>query len=309
MPAAGGESQVEEHQVGLMLLGEREGGHGIGGHHGGEAARFQRGVRDLTRDRVVVDDEDCLSHGESLEESFERDGHVLVRALARPDEVQTFRPVIRRVVREVTEREDRQGRIDDYSRLFTQVTNVWRVDEEARRIVFHRRFAETAARLLGVASVRLYHDQALFKPAGADRTPWHQDRYYWPLATDRTVTMWMPLVDVDESMGPMIFASGSHRHTFEENLSISSGFEPRGYPAVSAPLRAGDATFHFGGTLHSAGPNRSGRTREVLTVIYFATGTRVAEPANDNQRVDMQVFLPGCRSGDEAASELNPILY
>ena len=118
-----------------------------------------------------------------------------------------------------------------------------------------------------VDSVRLYHDQALFKPPGADRTPWHQDRYYWPLDTDRTVTMWLPLVDVDEEMGPMRFASGSHRALDFGDLAISSDtdrrlsalIEEQGWPIAGAPVGAGDATFHAGGTLHSAGANRSDR--------------------------------------------------
>ena len=74
-------------------------------------------------------------------------------------------------------------------------------------------------------------------------------------------------------------------------------------------MRAGDATFHAGGTLHAAGANRSDRVREVLTVIYYPDGTRAAEPANENQRVDLEVFLPGVRPGDQAKSELNPILW
>ena len=247
---------------------------------------------------------------------FERDGHLLVRDLVPRQEVESFRPVLERVVRTVASREDKQGRIDDYSRLFTQVTNVWRADAEARHIVLDSRFAAKAAELLGVHAVRLYHDQALFKPPGADRTPWHQDRYYWPLATDRTVTMWMPLMDVDEAMGPMIFASGSHREPDLGDVSISAATDERlaaliakrRWPIATSPLRAGDATFHLGGTIHSAGANRSSITREVLTIIYFAAGTKVAEPANDNQRADMNVFLPGCAPGDEAASELNPLL-
>lgn len=174
-----------------------------------------------------------------------------------------------------------------------------------------------AAQLLGVDSVRLYHDQALFKPSGADRTPWHQDRYYWPLDTDRSVTMWLPLVDVDEAMGPMIFASGSHRARNLGDRMISADTDrrlaklivERGYTIASAPVRMGDATFHLGGTLHSAGANRSPHTREVLTVIYFANGARVAQPANENQRVDLQTFFPFVRPGEEAASEMNPVLY
>jgi len=250
----------------------------------------------------------------SLAESFARDGHVLVRDISPREQIAEYRPVIERVVK--TMRDEKQGRIDDYSKLFTQVTNIWRLDDAAKQIVLNPHFARVAAELLGVPSVRLYHDQALFKLAGAARTPWHQDRYYWPLDTDRTVTMWLPLIDVDEEMGPMIFASGSHHATGLGDLMISDQTDrrlakiiaDRGWKLWTQPVRAGDATFHAGGTLHSAGANRSNRTREILTVIYFAIGTRVAEPANDHQRVDLEVFIPGAKPGDEAKSELNAIL-
>ena len=215
--------------------------------------------------------------------------------------------MIRRVVE--AHHGDAQGRIDDYSKLFTQVTNVWRIDDDARAIVFDPRFARVAAELLGVESVRLYHDQALFKPAGAARTPWHQDRYYWPLDTDRTVTMWLPLHDVDEAMGPIAFATGSHRDRIDLAISEGATIDERRWSIARCPIRAGDATFHLGATLHSAGPNHSTRTREVLTVIYFAAGTKVATPSNPNQEVDREVFLPGTKPGDEAATELNPVLW
>jgi len=240
---------------------------------------------------------------------------VLVRGIASRDQIAEYRPVIRDVVESV--KDEKQGRIDDYSKLFMQVTNIWRLSDAARQIVFNRHFAQIAAQLLGVKSVRLYHDQALFKPPGAERTPWHQDRYYWPLDTDRTVTMWLPLIDVAEEMGPMIFASGSHHVEALGDLMISERTDlklakliaDRGWPVHSEPLRAGDATFHAGGTLHSAGANRSNKVREILTVIYFASGTRVAQPANENQSVDLEVFLPGVKPGEEAKSEMNPVLF
>jgi len=250
----------------------------------------------------------------SLAESFARDGHVLVRGIATRAEIAEYRPVIRSVVASM--KDEKQGRIDNYSKLFTQVTNIWRLSEAARKIVFRRHFAEVAAQLLDVQSVRLYHDQALFKPPGADRTPWHQDRYYWPLEADRTLTMWLPLIDVDEQMGPIAFASGSHCADGLGDLMISQNTDQRlakliaerGWQVWSEPVRAGDATFHAGGTLHSAGANRSDKVREILTVIYFATGTRVATPSNPNQQTDLEVFLPGAHPGDEARSDLNPIL-
>ena len=41
--------------------------------------------------------------------------------------------------------------------------------------------------------VRLYADQALYKEPFGGYTPWHCDAFYWPLATDKAITAWIPL--------------------------------------------------------------------------------------------------------------------
>ena len=115
----------------------------------------------------------------------------------------------------------------------------------------------------------------------------------------------------------MLFAGGSHMHGPLIDGSISDEshrlFEnlvaERGWNIQSDDLRGGDATFHAGWTVHSAHPNTSGKIRKVLTVIYYADGTKVADPSNEFQRTDMNAFLPGCRPGREAASPINPLLY
>jgi len=249
--------------------------------------------------------------------AFRRDGHVRLSALAARAEVDAYRPAIAEVVDAVAARHDTQGRIDDYNSLFTQVTNAWRLSEPARRFVCACRFARVAARLLGVRGVRLYHDQALFKEPGGQATPWHRDQYYWPLDTAHTVTMWMALVDVSLAMGPMTFASGSHDAqdvpalpiSAEADATLAGYVAARGFPITGEALRAGDATFHSGRTLHSARPNLSGARREVMTVIYFAEGARLHAPGNSFQVADARVFLPGVKPGEPAASELNPLLY
>jgi ectoine hydroxylase-related dioxygenase (phytanoyl-CoA dioxygenase family) len=251
-------------------------------------------------------------------EEFARDGHALVRGLADPDEVarsgKAIRSAAERFSCETRSLEER----DTYGRAFLQVTNLWRRDERVREFVFNKRFAAVAARLLGVGRVRLYHDQALFKEPLGGHTPWHQDQFYWPLDTDRTITMWMPLVDIDSKTGMLAFASGSHADGAVGSLKISDESDQalerhiadRGYPVFRADtMRAGDATFHLGWTMHSAGPNNSrDRMREVMTVIYFADGTRVAEPVNAYQAADLEAWLGGRRPGEPADSEMNPLL-
>lgn len=249
--------------------------------------------------------------------SYNEKGHILLRSVASRDELELIRPEIDRVIAEAAVTNDTQGRVDDYSSLFTQVTNIWRMSGRVEAFVCAERFAHIAAGLMGVRGVRLYHDQALYKPAGGKPTPWHQDQFYWPLETEHTVTMWMPLIDLTRDMGTMVFAGGSHRggsllegSISDESHRVFDGLvSERGWKIESDDLRGGDATFHAGWTVHSAHPNRSGRVRKVLTVIYFADGTKVAEPANEFRRADMEVFLPGCRPGGEAAGPLNPLLY
>jgi ectoine hydroxylase-related dioxygenase (phytanoyl-CoA dioxygenase family) len=168
-----------------------------------------------------------------------------------------------------------------------------------------------------VEKVRLYHDQALFKEPGGGHTPWHQDKYYWPLDTEKMITMWMPLVDIDEEMGIITFASGSHENGPIDNVEISDESEEIFQRYVSenkfriekaSSMKAGDATFHLGWTIHSAGPNRSSRMREVMTIIYFADGARVTQPNSTHQQADLDAWLGGKQPGENADSEMNPIM-
>lgn len=250
--------------------------------------------------------------------AYSRDGHVLLRGVCMPEEVAAYRPALVQAVErykaDYPPLEDR----DTYGKAFLQITNLWREDEVARQFVMARRFARIAAELMGVRGVRLYHDQALFKEGGGGYTPWHQDEHYWPLATDNTITMWMPLVDIEPTMGVMNFASGSHREGYLGNLPISDDSErqfqafvrERGYSVwEGVAMNAGDATFHSGWTLHSALPNTTDRMREVMTIIYFEDGARVSEPDHANREVDLATWLPGLKPGDFAASHLNPLLY
>ena len=250
--------------------------------------------------------------------NFRRDGHIHLRGVASAKEVAAYRGVIL-AARELfgAERTPLENR-DTYGKAFLKGMNLWPMDEGVRRFVLARRWAKVAADLLGVEGVRIYHDQALLKEPGGGITPWHQDQHYWPLDTDSTVTMWMPLVDLSPEMGTMRFASGSHLEGYLGDMPISDDSEQkledyiraRGYPiAHGVEMQAGDATFHTGWTLHGAPANVTQRTREVMTVIWFADGAKVTEPDNFNRERDLERWMPGLRPGDLAASELNPLVF
>ena len=254
--------------------------------------------------------------GETIKE-FSKNGHTLVKEVLSAEEIAAYRPVIVEAAEQFnTEKRSLQGR-DTYGKAFLQIMNLWQNDAGVKKFVLAKRMAKIAADLLGVGNVRLYHDQALFKEPGGGPTPWHQDQYYWPIDTNNTITMWMPLVDIDVNMGMLTFASGSYTKGSVFNVEISDESEAvfesyvkeNQFPISRAvTMKAGDATWHRGFTLHHANGNNSDKMREVMTIIYIADGTRVAEPKNEWQKKDWQKWLMGKPVGEVIDSELNPKL-
>jgi len=251
---------------------------------------------------------------ENVNEFLEK-GHTLVRDILSPEEIAVYRPVIVGAAEKYnTERRKMQDR-DTYGKAFLQIMNLWRVDEGVKKFVLSKRLAKIAADLLGVENVRIYHDQALFKEAGGGPTPWHQDQYYWPIDTNNTITMWMPLMDIDVDMGMLTFASGSYDKgaifDFEISDESESAFNDyvakHNFPISRATtMKAGDATFHRGFTIHNAPGNNSKKTREVMTIIYLADGAKVSQPKNQWQKNDLAKWMMNKPVGELIDSELNP---
>ena len=261
---------------------------------------------------------DYLPLDASQIQEFRSKGHTVIKGVLKPAEVAPYRQAINEAAYRYNTEQRKLAERDTYGKAFLQIMNLWEVDENVKAFTLAKRFAKIAADLLGVENVRIYHDQALYKEPGGGFTPWHQDQYYWPLDTNNTVTMWMPLIDITEDMGMLTFASESHNNGFVENVAISDESEAvlekiikeKGY-AVSRPktLQAGDATFHYGWTLHAAPGNQSTDiTREVMTIIYFADGASVTAPQNKHQENDRQRWLGNLTSGNPAASALNPLV-
>ncbi|MFT3749907.1 MAG: phytanoyl-CoA dioxygenase family protein [Agriterribacter sp.] len=250
-------------------------------------------------------------------EAFRKDGHTLIKNVLNKEEVAAYRDILVSAAEKFNTEKRKMEDRDTYGKAFLQIMNLWRGDEAVKKFVMAKRFAKIAADLLGVKNVRIYHDQALFKEPGGGPTPWHQDQYYWPVDTNNTVTMWMPLVDISVDMGMLTFASGSHTNGAVFNHEISDESEEafdkyvheKGFPVTRATtMHAGDATWHYGFTIHNAPGNRSSVMREVMTIIYIADGATITEPKNKWQEADRQTWFLGKNVGEAAASEINPLV-
>jgi len=204
-----------------------------------------------------------------------------------------------------------------YQKAFLQIMNIWTQSARVKELVMGKRLARLAAELMGVSGVRLYHDQALYKEAGGGITPWHADQYYWPLATPDTCTVWIPLQATPLEMGPLAFATQSHRFKMGRELEISDESEKqlaqmlrdKNFNLIEEPFDLGEVSFHYGWTFHRAGVNTTPKAREVMTIIYMDENIRLHQPKNKNQQNDWDTWCPGAKVGDVVATPINPVLY
>jgi ectoine hydroxylase-related dioxygenase (phytanoyl-CoA dioxygenase family) len=246
-------------------------------------------------------------------EAFRRDGYVVVDGLLGGDELDRLAPAVSAAVARRKAADTRAlGEKSRYEQSFLQCQNLWEDHPDVRPLTFHPRVGETAAALLGVDAVRLWHDQALFKAPGGRETDPHQDQPYWPIAEPRTVTAWIPLDGVTQGGGCMGYVPGSHAIGLRRFVDIFSGqpddllADPAlaGREPVFVEVPRGSVAFHHGFTAHLARPNRTDRVRRVHTVIYFADGCTRGSAA-PHPSVDRA----GIAVGEPIRSDVTPVAW
>ncbi|MET3805982.1 ectoine hydroxylase-related dioxygenase (phytanoyl-CoA dioxygenase family) [Nakamurella sp. UYEF19] len=250
-------------------------------------------------------------------QKFNDEGFVKLSDVLEPDDLRLYEAEITAKVKELNTQHLPMEERDTYNKAFLQIANLWEHSDIVKEFVFSERLAAIATDLMQVRGVRLYHDQALYKESGGGITPWHADQYYWPVSSDKTVTVWVPLQETPLEMGPLAFAKGSQKFEFGRDLPISDESEAslekelaeHDFPLVQAPYHLGDVSFHTGWTFHRAGANNSGAPRAVMTVIYMDADITLTEPVNQYHLNEIDNWMPGTKPGEVPASLRNPVLY
>lgn len=216
---------------------------------------------------------------------YRENGFVQVDNVLSPEELEELRESLEEAMSEDgtnSIRTDRAG--GAYYKVLNQKVNVWRDHGGMAKFTLSPRFADIAKQLTGASGIRLFHDHALWKmPQDSKETPWHQDFPYWPMQQDGALSIWIPLEDVDENNGCMMFIPKSQKL---KNLRSVDLAEPHDLfndenvkgkadrnTAVICRLKAGSVTFHDGLTFHYAHANKTDRPRRVLAIIYMPDGT------------------------------------
>ncbi len=201
-----------------------------------------------------------------------------------------------------------------YGKVFTQKLNLWKIDETVRRYMLDPDLGRMLCELEGVDGMRVWHDQALIKPAWGNPTAWHLDNPYWSFSSRHSLSIWIALEDATWQNGCLSFMPGTHKEARYDNVGIGQDVgglfevypEWKGREAVGAPMKAGSCSFHNGLCAHGAGANMTPRTRAAMTCAYMPDGSTFNGQAN----ILPPDYLASLSVGDLLKSEdENPLVF
>ena len=249
----------------------------------------------------------------ALLEAFDRDGYVVVPGLLDDAELARYAAAVTAGVKARTAGDDRPlEQKSRYQQSFIQCMNLWEDRPDVRPLTFHPRVAQVAAELIGVDTIRVWHDQALYKQPGGRPTDAHQDHPYWPFRETSAVPAWIAFEGSTRASGAMAYLPGTHKIGMRKFVNIFFGEpedilalpEVREIEPVWVEVPKGSVAFHHGLTVHLASANTTDRDRAVHTIIYFPDGSTRGYP-----HPHFAVDRGGVEVGQKIASDVTPVAW
>ena len=257
---------------------------------------------------------------------FQENGFIIIEDFLSPYELAHWRTIVMYAVskrngRKMPDKEVKTGEEDGinedaayFGKVFDQLLNLWQTDEDVKELMTDERIGKMAAELAGVDSIRIWHDQALFKRPWANPTSWHLDTPFWSFSDRRALSIWVALDDATLENGCLYFIPGSHHETSFENKGIGKNMDNifEFYPqflkvrSVAAPMTAGSCSFHNGLTIHGANANMTSGYRRAMTCAYMPDGNVYNGTAN----ILPEAYLQTLNIGDPLNNaDQNPLIY
>lgn len=183
----------------------------------------------------------------------------------------------------------REGR--DPSDHTRQICNAWKSDYTIARVVLSAAIGRACARLGGWPGARIYQDNVIWKPPGAQALGFHQDNSYLDFVIPgEMVTCWIALDETTAEGGTIEYARGSHRwgasppigqfHAPEDPLRElrAAAAEAQVAPdLVPIETQPGGGAFHHGWTWHGSRLNCGAAPRRALIAHCISSEARFHE--------------------------------
>ena len=205
----------------------------------------------------------------TLIEDFSNDGAVLCRGFFL-DWLDPLRIGVDKLIQNPSVRERSYIPNDGSAPFFQDLVN-WNRIPEFRDFVFKSRLGYYAAKLMKSNKSRLFHDHVLVKEPGSSIvTPWHQDKPYYCVDGNQSVSFWIALDDISKE-GCLECIAGSHLSNILHKPKRFNGNDlyendnskevpdinsnRKDYKILSWDIKAGDAVAFDFRTLHGASEN------------------------------------------------------
>jgi ectoine hydroxylase-related dioxygenase (phytanoyl-CoA dioxygenase family) len=250
----------------------------------GELHQCDWQTNEIDSDQVEI----FMTLDQKLVDEFSDNGFVLTDGLLKDNALTEYSAAVDAEVARRTRHDDRN--VSDkttYEQSFVQCMRLWETCDAVKKLSCDAGLASAAAQLLGVDSVMLWQDQALYKEAGGRETDAHQDQPFWPIGHSRLISAWIPFDDITQDNGAMSYVPGSHKAGKLKVVDITHTTKPyeilkdpalAGREPVSVYAAKGSVVWHEGFTVHQAAANNSNQTRRVFTIVYIAVGSKREKP-------------------------------
>ena len=283
-------------------------------------------MNDLAQSFVLNTHDPVGSITPEMIEAFERDGVVLLREALSPEWLMLTEMGLARVLADsgVKKQQFFVGEDGEFQETVRNFDNAF----EIRRLLFDSPIAAIMGRFMNSKNVWYYSDEFFIKTSGGnERTPWHQDTPYFPVAGSQIASIWITLdpLSKDECLE---FVVGSHKETMFDGFDPrnpgdpTSGFYNEGlpilpdieanrddFPIVSWELAPGDIILSSPSTIHGGGPTHLNSQRRALAVRTFGDDVVLAERPSSQPTVPqtpgLSIYL---KPGDPLRSPWYPRL-
>ena len=245
-------------------------------------------------------------------EAYHNDGYLLLPGLFTEADMQPVRLAIEDEVDRLADRFYREGKVS--SRFADEPSNrrlvllceearesvrIWElrtraaVTPELYQLVRHPALLDLLTALLGpeVAWTGSFAVRVKLPEREETAFPWHQDTQYYgnPTRHLHVISVWIPLVDVDERNGCLQLLPGSHRwgllggaRDSERVVQMFEDVEQRGKPVV-LPMRRGDALAFSNLTCHASTVNTTNEMRWSIDLRYVVPEAAAARSDEERQ--------------------------
>lgn len=223
-------------------------------------------------------------------DTFQRDGVVLIKGLFA-DYVEDIRMGIETNMNEPGIYASENLTNGEAGRFFDDYCN-WNRIPKFEHVVRTSIAGEVAASLMKSRTSQIFHDHVLVKEPGTSKpTPWHQDRPYYFVDGEQTVSFWSPMDLVSDAT--LRCVTGSHKwkkpvlpvrwlsnddfYPGEDAYMPVPDPDAEQMPIVEWEMEPGDAVAFNFGILHGARGNNSKNRRRAFSLRFVGDDARFIE--------------------------------